>query len=108
MFYRLEPEDRLRLLRFVCSFAWADLEIAPEERDFVARIVEQLNLDDAEKKLVGSWLQQPPAPEDVDPTDVPREHRELFITAAEKTILADHRVTEEEAESLTLFKRLLE
>ena len=44
----LPHEDRLHLLRFVCSFAWADLEIADSEREFVTALVDRLDLDDAD------------------------------------------------------------
>ena len=30
----LDREDRLQLMRFVCSFAWADLEVTAREREF--------------------------------------------------------------------------
>ena len=33
----LTREDRLRLMKFVCSFAWADLEIQDEERQRLGR-----------------------------------------------------------------------
>ena len=41
-FSDLEGEDRLRLLRFVCSFAWADLEVDEAERGFVYKLIDQL------------------------------------------------------------------
>ena len=75
----LPHEDRLHLLRFVCSFAWADLEIADSEREFVTALVDRLDLDDADRELARTWLKLPPRPEDIDPTEVPREHRQLFL-----------------------------
>ena len=44
----LSSQDRLRLMKFVCSFAWADLEIRPEERVFVAQMVRRLELEEPE------------------------------------------------------------
>jgi uncharacterized tellurite resistance protein B-like protein len=44
MLDQLDREDRLRLMRFVCSFAWADLEVQPEERAFVRRLIARLDL----------------------------------------------------------------
>ena len=35
---RLKGRERLNLLKFVCSFAWADLEIRSEERRFIKRL----------------------------------------------------------------------
>ena len=48
----LKQEDRLRLMGFVCSFAWADLEIADGERELVADLVKKLDLDEDEKAQV--------------------------------------------------------
>lgn len=95
----LSKDDRLRLMRFVCSFAWADLEVHKKERDFVHRLVGKLKLDASEAKQVEQWLKVPPRPEDVDPTDVPPEHREIFLNAARETFSADGEI--HEAEQIT-------
>ena len=97
----------MRLMKFVCSFAWADLEIRPEERDFVADMVRRLELDEEEKRRVEGWLELPPSPEAVDPTRVPMAHRRLFVEAVEKVIIADGEIAPEERENLRLFKSLL-
>ena len=107
MLDELESEDRLTLMRFVCSFAWADLEIAPGERALVAQFMEQLQLNAEEKELVADWLAFPPAPEEVDPTQIPMEHRHLFIRAIEQMVIADGVLDEEERVNLELFKMLL-
>ncbi len=103
----LAPADRLNLLRFVCSFVWTDLKVTQQERDLVMRIVGAMHLDDAEAKQVAGWLRVPPSPEDVDPTQVPRRHRELFLRAAELAVQADGRVVPAERETLALFRDLL-
>lgn len=36
--------ERMRVIRFVGSFAWADLEVRPEQRRFIDRIVGRLEL----------------------------------------------------------------
>jgi uncharacterized tellurite resistance protein B-like protein len=102
----LSREDRLRLMKFVCSFAWADLEVQDEERAFVTRMITYLELD-ADRKLIEGWLRHPPRPEEVDPTDVPREHRELFLDAVRRLVAADERIDPKEAETLALFEQLL-
>lgn len=102
----LPREDRLRLMKFVCSFAWADLEIHTKEREFVAKMVSRLGLED-DRKLIEGWLVHPPRPEEVDPTEVPREHRELFLDAVRGLVKADNRVDPQEAETLALFEQLL-
>ncbi|WP_255215880.1 TerB family tellurite resistance protein [Pseudenhygromyxa sp. WMMC2535] len=102
----LPREDRLRLMKFVCSFAWADLEIQDEERTLVGNMISRLGLEE-DRKQVESWLKHPPRPEDVDPTEVPPEHRQLFLEAVREMVNADARVDEAEAESLALFEQLL-
>lgn len=103
----LDAEDRLRLMRFICSFAWADLEIAEKERDFVARMIRHLQLSDGEREQVEAWLAVPPEPEDVDPTDIPPEHRQIFLNAALQMVGADGVVDKREVETLSLFEKLI-
>ena len=103
----LTTSDRLRLMRFVCSFAWADLEIADTEKNFVRQLVGKLNLGDDEKSQVEGWLQRPPAPEDVDPMDIPPEHRQIFLTTMMDVVGADGKIDEAEMENLTLLEQLL-
>ena len=104
---KLEGKDRLRLMKFVCSFAWADLEIADQERKLVHRMIEKLGLTDAEAKQVREWLVLPPRAEEVDPAEVPLEHRELFLKAARDIVAADGSVSDEERENLALLEQLL-
>ena len=75
----LSRGERLDLVRFVCTFAWADLEIRPEEREFVASLIRRLELDPDEQRQVEGWLTLPPRPESIDPTQIPAEHRRLFV-----------------------------
>jgi len=103
----MSSENRLRLMRFVCSFAWADLEVADSERNFVSKMMGQLDLDDYEKTQVEGWLRVPPHPEDVDPTDIPVEHRQLFLNSALQMVGADGIVDEREVETFSLFEKLL-
>lgn len=104
---QLDREDRLRLMKFVVSFAWADLRIADQERSFVRRMMGSLKLDKDEAKQVEAWLVLPPRPEEVDPNDVPREHRRLFLQVARDTIAADGDVSDEERENLGLLEQML-
>ena len=103
----LDPKDRLRLMKFVCSFAWADLEVRPEERAFVQQLAQKLGLSDEEQGRVEEWLRVPPRPEEVDPAKIPRAHRELFYAAAKSIVEADHDVAAPERETLELFRQLL-
>ncbi len=103
----LNREDRLQLMRFVCSFAWADLEITDREREFIVKMVIRLGLDDAEQEQVAQWLEVPPRADDLDPGDIPKEHRQLFLDAAKAMILSDGNVEDVEAENLVIFDQLL-
>ena len=57
----LPREERLLLMRFVCSFAWADHRVQPQETALIARFVRRLDLDGAEVRQVEAWLEEPPA-----------------------------------------------
>ena len=103
----LTQEDRLRLVKFVCSFAWADLEIADSERNFIQKLVRKLKLATDERAQVEEWLDIPPRPEELDPTEIPREHRALFLGVAREMIEADGEISEEEVENFSLFEQLL-
>lgn len=108
MLNRLDTRDRLRLMKFICSFAWADLQIRPEEREYVAKIMARLDLGREEREQVEGWLQVPPSPDSVDPTAIPQEHKVIFVEAVEGVIAADGEIAPEERENLGLFKALLE
>jgi uncharacterized membrane protein YebE (DUF533 family) len=103
----LNKEDRLQLMRFVCSFAWADLEIAEAEREFIVKMVVRLGLDEEEQEQVAKWLEVPPPADDLDPADVPTAHRQLFLDAAKAMILSDGNVEDVEAENLIILDQLL-
>ncbi|MCP4006314.1 MAG: TerB family tellurite resistance protein [bacterium] len=107
MLKSLEPAERLRLMKFLCSFAWADLEVREQEREFVAKLAARFGLDDDERSLVAGWLRTPPLPEEVDPTAIPLEHRRVFLEKIEEITLADEEISPEERENLSLFKQLL-
>jgi hypothetical protein len=104
---QLNRADRLQLVKFVCSFAWADLQISPEERIFVDQIVRSLKLNDEDQSKVEGWMAVPPSPESVDPTRIPSEHREIFLNSIEGVIFSDGKIAPEERENLALLRDLL-
>jgi hypothetical protein len=104
---KMQAVERMNLLRFVCSFVWTDLRVAQQERDLVMRIAGRLALDEAEVAQVAAWLKTPPNIDDLDPSSIPKAHRQLFLQAAELTIKADGQVVPVEAEALALFRELL-
>ena len=103
----LSRDDRLRLLKFVCTFAWTDLQVTEEERALVGEMMKHYGFDDAERKLVSGWLAVPPPVDEVDPTDIPAKHRQLFYTSVKKMVEADGRIVPGEQESLETFQELL-
>lgn len=104
---KLSVAERLNLLKFVCSFVWTDLKVAQAERDLVMRIVGHLKLTEAESQQVTAWLKVPPPIDEIDPSSVPKEHRELFLQAAEMAVKADGRVVPAERDAMALFRDLL-
>ncbi|MDG1482700.1 MAG: TerB family tellurite resistance protein [Myxococcota bacterium] len=107
MFQELSNEERLRLMRFVCSFAWADLEVRQEERNLVGQLARKLGMSEREREQVARWLAHPPRPEEVDPLDIPTEHRKMFLAAAQAMIAIDGDIDPQEAATLELFEMLL-
>lgn len=107
MITNLDDTERRRLLAFVCSFAWADAEIQDDERNYISRLVKALGLDHDDQEQVDAWLQYPPDPEEVDPQEVPTEHRQLILAAARDMIESDGVIYESEAETLALLEQLL-
>jgi hypothetical protein len=95
------------LLRFVCSFAWVDLEVRPEEREFVSGLIRRLGLREDERAEVEAWLADPPPLDSVDPALVPKEHRMRFVRAVESVIAVDREISAAEQEQLLIFARLL-
>lgn len=107
MLDELDRRDRLRLVEFVCSFAWADLEITPEERVFISQLIRRLELDAEEDLQVQQWLERPPQIDGLDPTSIPSAHRLIFVEAIQGLISADGEISDEEQDSFEIFKQLL-
>ncbi|MBI3204130.1 MAG: TerB family tellurite resistance protein [Myxococcales bacterium] len=95
-------------MKFVCAYAWTDLEIHAGERRFVERLVERLQLDAADRAQVAEWLHVAPAPGEVDPSLVPPAHRRAFVEAVRAVIYADGTVEAEERELFEQLKTALE
>ena len=107
MLNEIAGADRLRLMRFVCSFAWADHQVRERERAFILRLSKRLHLTPDELSAVEGWLEKPPSADELDPAQVPLKHRSLLLTAVRGVIGADGHVDPDEAESLELLEELL-
>ena len=103
----LTTAERMNLMKFVSSFAWTDLKVTQLERDLVMRIVGRLALTETEARQVAEWLDVPPDGEEIDPTEVPAAHRQLFYTIAEMVVKSDG-VVPAERDALRLFRDLLD
>jgi uncharacterized tellurite resistance protein B-like protein len=103
----LAPPDRMQLMKFVCSFAWADLQIHPHERQYIAQLVQRLELGSDERNQIDRWLEVPPHPHEIDPTSISHENRKTFVESIIGIIESDGMVSEEERESLAIFEQLL-
>jgi len=107
MIDQLSREERMQLLRFMCSFAWADLEVRDSERNVVTRLIKSFELDEEEAAEVEELLKHPPNPEDVDPQEIPVEHREIFLETVKAMIYSDGEISPSEAESFELLDQLI-
>jgi len=107
MLDKLSRDDRLLLLKFVCAYAWTDLKIHEGERRFVERLVQRMELGPEDRAEVERWLHVAPPPNEVDPSNVPLEHRRTFIEAARAVFYADGEVDDEEREQLERLKQAL-
>ncbi len=105
-FAKLGPSERRKLLQLVTSVAWSDLAITAGEVAYIHGLAARLRLSAEEAREVQGWLKTPPPPEEVDPTTIPREHREIFLGAVREMMEADDNVSDEEKESLALLEAL--
>ena len=103
----LSPDERLRLMKFICAVAWADLEVRPEEREFALKWVERLGLQADEIAQVKRWLDVPPREDEVDPEQIPPAHRALFLRTLRELVAADGEIDEQEQMSIDLLESLL-
>ena len=100
---QLDREERMLLMRFVCSFAWVDLKVTAEERALAAHLISRLELDEDEMIEVANWLKAPPPVDQVDPQD----DRVQFLRAMESMVAVDGEVTDEEREAAIVFAQLI-
>jgi uncharacterized tellurite resistance protein B-like protein len=107
MYESLSRDERMLLVRFVCAFAWTDLEVTDKERAFVKRLVARLGLEGEDAEDAEGWLHIAPAPGSVDPKQVPAEHRHAFVEAVRAMIYADGHVDPEEREQFEKLRSAL-
>jgi uncharacterized tellurite resistance protein B-like protein len=101
----LTPEQALTFLKFMCAFAWSDLRVSDIERKVISKLALRLGLSPAQVGQVEHWLEFPPSEDELDPYEIPREHRRLFLASALEITCADG-FDRLEAESLAIFDLL--
>lgn len=99
--------NKLSLMRFMCNAAWGDVEVQPEERDYIVKVANRLGLDENDMASVDLWLKSPPPIDSVDPTAIPAHHVKTFLKEMQAIIDADGVVTDDEADLMSLMKELL-
>ncbi|MFW5741506.1 MAG: TerB family tellurite resistance protein [Myxococcota bacterium] len=103
----LQSEERLKLLRLVCSMAWADSEVQQHEKGFIAKLIFNMGTPASEIRQVKKWLESPPPEEELDPSTIPQEHRQMFFEACRGVMTADGIVTEGEKTELERLEKKL-
>ena len=103
----MSRSDKLSLMRFMCNAAWGDVEIQPEERTYILKLADKLDMDEDDVAQINGWLKSPPPIDDVDPTVIPQRLRETFLEEMEAIIAVDGVVTDDESEMIGLVKALL-
>ena len=56
----LTETERIDLMRFLCSFAWADGEVQAQERVVLERVLDGLNLSREALAKATAWLSEAP------------------------------------------------
>ena len=107
MLEELTVEEKLRLVRFMCAFAWADLDVSEREQALLSALIRKLDLPDEARLEAESWIEHPPDEEELDPNDIPLAQRRLFVSAATEIIGVDGVIDGMEVENLALFDALL-
>ncbi len=101
----LEERDRRQLLQLAVAAAWSNAEVAPEERRYILGLCAELAVGDAECAEVREWMEGP-APW-VDPQEIPRAHRERFLSVLEDVLRADGTIDPTECEVLRGMREML-
>ena len=102
---QLDPQTRKTLLKVACFAAWSDLSVAPEERREILSLAARMAVDEAELAEVVGWLKGPP--EELDPYDLPVEHRQLFLDTLYDVVEADGVLAPEECETVRLIREFI-
>ena len=100
---QLSEAERVELMRFLCSFAWADGEVQAPERELLERVLGGLKLGAQARAEVTAWLFSPPDMTGFDFAAIPAEKRQLFLDQAFAIASAHGGLAAEELRHLEMF-----
>ncbi len=101
----LTESDRTELMRFLCSFAWADGEVQPQEKTMLERVLGGLNMSPEARAKVEPWLTAPPDVEGRELKAIDDAKREAFIDFAYEVAAADGEIAADELKHMKMFLR---
>ncbi len=102
----LNADARRGLMKLAVHAAWSDLMVVPQEREVVLGLARRLELGEDDVAEVQQWLKGPPP--EIDPYDLPREHKEVLCTVLLDVVEADGELAPEECETLRLVREFLQ
>jgi uncharacterized tellurite resistance protein B-like protein len=101
----LTEDERVDLMRFLCSFAWVDGEVQAQERTVLERVLGGLGLSTEARAKASAWLFAPPDMEGFDFGAITPDKRGLFIDHAFEVASAHGGLAAEEMRHLQMFMR---
>jgi tellurite resistance protein len=99
----LSENERVDLVRFLCSFAWADGEVQAEERAVLGRVIDGLSLDPGRHAEVTAWLSEAPDMDGFDFGAIAEDKRAVFLDLAFEVAAAHGGLGGEELGKLKMF-----
>ena len=102
-FEGLTSEERVELMRFLCSFAWADDEVQDEERVVLMKVLDNIGLGEDDRTKVLAWLEERPDMTGFDFGSIPQDKRDIFLDLAFSVASAHGGLAKEELAHLQMF-----
>ena len=101
----LTESERIELMRFLCSFAWADGEVQPQEKIVLEQVLGGLNMSPEARAEVEPWLTTPPDVEGRELETIDDAKRAAFIDFAYEVAAADGQIAADELKHMKMFLR---
>jgi uncharacterized membrane protein YebE (DUF533 family) len=104
----LTEAEQIELMRFLCSFAWADGEVHDTERTVLEQVLGGLTLSPEARADAQAWLSEPPDMEGFDFGAISPEKRSAFIDQAFAVAAAHDGLGAQEIRHLKMFMTFIE